>query len=185
MKYIIGLGNPGNNYKTTRHNIAWIIFDAFGLEGWKYDKYINASFVGDSINKDIILFVKPHTFMNRSGEIINALRKQNDFSYEDVIILHDDVDLGFGKVRISYNRGDGGHNGVKSIINHLGTKKIVRIRVGISRLLEEGNFAKPNVLSSFSNDEINIIEKETTDKVSNIIYSLIVNGIENTMNKYN
>lgn len=185
MKYVIGLGNPGEKYKTTRHNIAWLIFDALGLSDWVYDKYMNAEFVGEDFNDEIILYVKPQTFMNRSGEVLAILKKQKDFLIEDIILVYDDVDLEFGDIRISYNRGDGGHNGVRSIVNHLGTKKITRIRVGISKRIEDGRLIKPNVLSCLMQSELDVIEKEIVIKIKEILESLIADGVEKTMNIYN
>ncbi len=185
MKYIVGLGNPGNQYQRTRHNVAWIIFDAMNLSDWKFDKYMNAEFTGKLIDDEIVLFIKPQTFMNRSGEIFKVLKKQEDFSSDQVVLLYDDIDLPFGKVRVSFNRGDGGHNGVKSVVQHLGTKKIVRIRVGVSRKTEDGKFIKPNVLSDFSREEYERIFSEISPKVSSLIEFLVRYGLEKTMNTFN
>ncbi len=185
MKYIIGLGNPGKEYQYTRHNVAWIIFDALGLHDWKFDKYMNAGFVGEQIADDIVIYIKPQTFMNRSGEIIPSIKKQDNFHPQDIILLYDDIDLPFGEIKISYNRGDGGHNGVKSITAHLGTKKTIRIRVGISRLLDDGRLIKPNVLSPFSQQEITYINDTICLQIKDIITSLVKDGLEKTMTRYN
>ena len=91
----------------------------------------------------------------------------------------------FGDIRISYDRGDGGHNGMKSITHHLGSKKTIRIRIGISRKLEDGRLIKPNVLGNFSPDELKIIENEFTPKIERIIKSLVEEGREKTMSIYN
>ncbi len=185
MKYIIGLGNPGSEYRYTRHNVAWIIFDVLGLSDWKYDKYMNAEFIGEPLGGDIVVYIKPQTFMNRSGEIIPALKKQDGFRPQDIILLYDDIDLPFGEIKISYNRGDGGHNGVKSVTAHLGTKKTIRIRVGVSRLLGDGRLVKPNVLSPFTKKEKDEIREHISLLVKDIIKSLVKNGLEKTMTKYN
>lgn len=185
MKYIIGLGNPGEKYRNNRHNVAWLIFDALGLSDWKHDKYMNAEFVGENISEQIVLYIKPQTFMNKSGEVISTLKKDPDFSSDDVVLLYDDVDLAFGVVRVSYNRGDGGHNGVKSITSHVGTKKTIRIRIGVSRSLENGRLAKPNVLSNFPENERAIIKNDITPKIEKIIKSIAGQGIEKTMNVFN
>ena len=185
MKYIIGLGNPGEKYTYTRHNVAWLIFASLNLSDWKHDKYMNAEFIGENVSNQITLYIKPQTFMNKSGEIIASLKKEPDFSSDDVVILYDDVDLVFGAVRVSYNRGDGGHNGVKSITNHLGTKKTVRIRVGISHILDDGRLIKPNVLSNFSPEERDIIKNDIAVKIEKIIKSIVENGTEKTMNIFN
>lgn len=185
MKYIIGLGNPGDKYHNTRHNVAWLIFDAMNLSDWRYDKYMHADYTGELFEAGPVLFVKPQTFMNKSGEVIKALKKQDGFSSEDVILVYDDVDLPFGQVRISFNRGDGGHNGVKSITAHLGTKKTIRIRVGISRVIEDGRLIKPNVLSQFPADEQHEIEDSIAGRVHKILESLYSVGLEKTMSIYN
>ena len=185
MKYIIGLGNPGEQYKNNRHNVAWLVFDALSLSEWKHDKYMNAEFIGKELSHQIILYIKPQTFMNKSGEVISPLKKDAEFSSDDVILIYDDIDLIFGSVRVSYNRGDGGHNGVKSITRHLGTKKTVRIRVGVSRKIDDGRLVKPNVLSNFRAEERGIIRKDIAPKVEKIIKSIIENGIEKTMNIFN
>ena len=184
MKYIIGLGNPGEKYTYTRHNIAWLIFDNFDLQNWKYDKYMNAEFVGGNIMGNLVLYIKPQTFMNKSGEVIATLKKENDFSSDDIIIIYDDNDLAFGKVRVSYNRGDGGHKGVKSITEHVGTKRTIRIRIGISKMVND-NLVKPNVLSLIPKDDQDYIKNIISPEVKNIIESLFREGLEKTMNIFN
>ncbi|MGB0925429.1 MAG: aminoacyl-tRNA hydrolase [Minisyncoccia bacterium] len=185
MKYIIGLGNPGLKYKYTRHNVAWLVFDALGLSDWKHDKYMNADFTGDAVADELSLYVKPQTFMNKSGEVIATMKKQDDFNHENVVIMYDDVDLLFGQVRVSYNRGDGGHNGVKSITQHIGTKKTIRIRIGVSRLLDDGRLIKPNVLSKFPDDELSEINNTIAPKIEKIIRSLVQHGVDKTMGGFN
>lgn len=186
MKYIIGLGNPGEKYRYTRHNIAWIIFDTLhGGVNWKYDKYMNAQLYGDILGLDIGMYIKPQTFMNRSGEIASHIKKQKDFLPEDIVIIYDDLDLVFGTIRISYNRGDGGHNGIKSLTQHLGTKKTIRIRVGIALVTKEGKQIKPNVLSHFSDKERKKIQEDLSPRIREILLSLQNKGLEKTMNEYN
>jgi PTH1 family peptidyl-tRNA hydrolase len=185
MKYIIGLGNPGEKYQYNRHNVAWLVFNALDLADWKFDKYMNAEFVGTQIEEEIVLYIKPQTFMNNSGEVLATLKKEKEFSHKNIILIYDDIDLAFGEIRISHNRGDGGHNGVKSITEHLKTKDTVRIRVGVSKRLEDGRLIKPNVLSNFPQNERDIIKSEITPKIENIIKSLIKNGLEKTMSEFN
>lgn len=185
MKYIIGLGNPGEKYQTTRHNFAWLVFDYLGLINWKHDKYMNADFVGGDVFDSLALYIKPQTFMNRSGEVITTLKKESDFSHKNLILIYDDVDLEFGKIRVSHNRGDGGHNGVKSITQHLGTSETTRIRLGISRKIEDGRLIKPNVLSQFSNDELEEIKNNISPKIKKVINSLLTDGVNKTMNIFN
>lgn len=181
MLTIIGLGNPGEKYHYTRHNIAWLVFDKLLSDGWNFNKYMNAETAFGNQG----VFIKPQTFMNRSGEVVNFLKKESDFNSQKLVIVYDDIDLAFGTVRISYDRGDGGHNGMKSIIEHLGSKECVRIRIGISKQLENGQIAKPNVLGVFPENEREIIANNISKKVEDILQSLVDLGLEKTMNKFN
>lgn len=182
MLYIIGLGNPGDKYKNTKHNVAWIIFDELLDDSWSHHKYMNAKVK----NNQLGLFIKPQTFMNKSGEVISYLKKEIDFDPEHIVIVYDDIDLAFGTIKIGYDRGDGGHNGVKSITNHLGSKKSIRIRIGVSRkIVEDGRLIKPNVLGNFSPEEQEIIADDISYRVERIIKSLLEEGREKTMNLYN
>lgn len=181
MLYIIGLGNPGEKYKNTKHNVAWLVFDQILENSWSHHKYMNAEVKNDQLG----LFIKPQTFMNKSGEVISYLKKEIDFDPEHIIIVYDDIDLPFGNIRIGYDRGDGGHNGVKSITNHLGSKKSIRIRVGVSRKLDDGRLIKPNVLGNFSPDEQEIINDDISYRIERILKSLNEEGREKTMNRFN
>lgn len=181
MLTIIGLGNPGEKYHYTRHNIAWLVFDEIIPDEWSFNKYMNA----ETAIANSGMFIKPQTFMNRSGEVVDFLKKESDFDIKKLVIVHDDIDLAFGKVRISYDRGDGGHNGMKSIIEHLGSKECIRLRVGISRPLESGVLAKPNVLGPFPVEEREQIKKDISSRVHTILQSLAIDGLDKTMNIYN
>jgi len=181
MLYIIGLGNPGEKYHYTKHNIAWLVFENIIKDSWSHHKYMNAKIKHEQSG----LFIKPQTFMNASGEVISYLKKEVDFDPEHVVVVYDDIDLAFGDVRISFDRGDGGHNGVKSITEHLGSRKSIRIRVGISRKLYDGRLIKPNVLGNFSPNEQKIIKDDISPRIRIIIKSLEKEGREKTMNLYN
>lgn len=185
MKYIIGLGNPGSKYEKTRHNVAWLLFDYLGLGNWDFDKYLNAEYSSLDELSSPMLFVKPQTFMNKSGEIIAKLKKQDSYEPENIIIVYDDLDLAFGKVKISFNRGDGGHNGIKSLTHHIGSKKTIRIRIGVSRVLEDGRVIKPNVLSNFEKKEISELQEKIAPKLFNILEMMGKSGLEKTMNYFN
>ncbi len=129
MTIIIGLGNPGKRYTNTPHNIGFEIIDKFAKENnfpeFKLSKKFNA-LVSESNN---ILLAKPQTFMNESGKSVKKIC--GGPSSADLIVVHDDIDLPLGKIRISKNRGSAGHKGVESIIKELGTKKFIRIRIGV------------------------------------------------------
>jgi len=135
MKVIIGLGNPGGEYANTRHNIGFMVIEKLAKEltlptiSWDTDTKHNALIAkaGD------VLLVKPQTFMNKSGDAIKAILAYYKLAPSDVWVIHDDIDLPLGKIRIRENGASGGHNGVDSIISALGTDKFVRFRMGIGR----------------------------------------------------
>lgn len=181
MLYIIGLGNPGEKYTYTRHNVAWLILDSvLGDIEWSLNKYMNAYiFAGDKG-----LYIKPQTFMNKSGEVISFLQQQYNLEERQVIVIHDDVDLPFGNIRIAVDRGDGGHNGARSIMDHLGSKKFIRIRIGVSLQLED-RLIKPNVLGVFPESERIFLGNELAIRVGKIIDSIDTNGLQKTMNIFN
>ncbi len=186
MKLIVGLGNPGKEYKNTRHNIGFLILNNILSEvKWNKSSKANTLFYKDSIGEEVIEYLKPQTFMNDSGISVSYAQKKHRIKSENIIIIHDDIDLSVGRVKISYDRGDGGHNGIKSIMNHLGSQSFIRIRVGVSILDENQIIRKPNVLGKFSKNEIDIINKNISLLVKDIINSLVVEGREIAMNKFN
>lgn len=186
MTLIIGLGNPGEKYEKTRHNVAWLIFDSLNKNfDWQNNKYAKANLAMTNIDAEDIIFIKPETFMNKSGEILKYFEKEFKITNEDLIVIHDDIDLPFGKIKISYDRGDGGHNGVKSIMDHLGSKLFTRIRVGVSLLDENNILRKPDVLSTFSSEEIEIIKKSISPSIAKILETIIIKGRGEAMNKFN
>ncbi len=122
MKLIVGLGNPGRRYKKTRHNVGFMVID-------ELKRHIS--------KKDATLF-KPQTFMNQSGRAVKKLIQNSKFKIQNLYVIHDDVDLPFGEVRVSKNVSSAGHKGVLSIINELGTQDFTRIRIGINPHLRQG-----------------------------------------------
>ncbi len=133
MKLIIGLGNPGKKYLHTRHNLGFMALDFLqknsGAPDFKMNKKCNA----EIIKTDEIIFAKPLTFMNNSGEAVAKLLSFFKLTPADLVVVHDDLDLDFGKIKIGAGHGAAGHNGVKSIIDLLGTKDFNRIRIGVGR----------------------------------------------------
>lgn len=146
MILIIGLGNPGKKYQNTRHNIGARVVD-------KLPKRSGS------------IVVKPQTFMNQSGKAVKALIKFNKTNPENLWIIHDDIDLPLGKIRISKGRGSGGHKGVQSIINELGTKDFWRLRIGVSPKSGKPQNVEKFVLQNFTKSEEKII-KEVIEKVA-------------------
>lgn len=186
MILIVGLGNKGKEYEKTRHNVAWLIFDFLNKNlDWQLNKYAKSSLATTSLGDTDIIFVKPQTFMNKSGDILSYFEKEYSFKNEDLIVVHDEIDLPLGKIKISYDRGDGGHNGIKSIMSHLGSSSFIRIRVGVSVLDENNIMHKPDVLSLFSKEEIKNIKEEISPVVGKMVETIILKGKDVAMNKFN
>ncbi|MBC2178410.1 aminoacyl-tRNA hydrolase [Listeria booriae] len=135
MKMIVGLGNPGKKYERTRHNVGFMVVDELSFRHqtpWKKSKF-NGMISNIVVNGEKVLLVKPLTFMNLSGECVRPLMDYYDIPVEDVLIVYDDLDLPTGKIRLRQKGGAGGHNGMKSLIQHLKTQEFNRIRVGVDR----------------------------------------------------
>ncbi|HGA4351645.1 TPA: aminoacyl-tRNA hydrolase [Streptococcus agalactiae] len=187
VKMIVGLGNPGSKYNDTKHNIGFMAVDRIVKKldvNFTEDKNFKAEIGSDFINGEKIYFIKPTTFMNNSGIAVKALLTYYNISIKDMIIIYDDLDMEVGKIRFRQKGSAGGHNGIKSIIAHLGTQEFDRIKVGIGR--PNGRMTVINhVLEKFDkNDEIMI--SNTLDKVDNAVnYYLQTNDFQKTMQKYN
>ncbi len=158
MKLIIGLGNYGREYEFTRHNIGWLAIDQLSF----FEKLIwKNKFKGDyseiSLNGDKNYFLKPHTYMNLSGESAIALIQFFKIPLVDILVVHDELDLPFGVIAFKEGGGTAGHNGLKSLASHLGTTEFNRLRLGIGRpkIGTVSNF----VLSPFSSDEEMVLGK--------------------------
>jgi len=148
MNYIIvGLGNPGEEYENTRHNTGRIAVNTLakkiGVEDeWKEDKKIKSEVVKAKLGKNTVLLVKPNTFMNKSGDAVKSLVK-NKKQAETLVVVHDDLDLPFGKIKISFNKSAGGHRGVQSVIKVVKTEAFIRMRIGICPITPSGKQKKP------------------------------------------
>lgn len=182
MNYlIVALGNPGDKYAKTRHNAGWISIDfAYPELEFGRNSYANAGVakLGD------IIFAKPATFMNESGFTVKYFMDKESILPENIIVVYDDIDLPLGKIKISYDRGSGGHNGIKSIEEHVGGRNFTRIRIGISKILENGEIVKPNVLGNFESEELEILQK-LSPKIKEAIEIIIKDGREAAMGKFN
>lgn len=186
MKLIVGLGNIGEQYKNTRHNIGFIFIDEY-LKEKKLTEFRNkykSEFLQTNIEGEKIFFQKPSTYVNLSGEAISeAVRFYKLNPKTDLFVIYDDMDMEMGKIKIKNSGSAGGHNGIKSIISHLGND-FVRIKYGIGKAKNKEETIG-HVLGKFSKDENEIIEKSKT-KIIKLIDD-IINGIDVTklMNKYN
>jgi len=181
MTTLIGLGNPGDRYKNTRHNIGWILLDKiFPDTQWSSQKYAQADIAQVVIDHHTVQLVKPQTFMNESGVSAGWLCEHNELIPEDTIVIYDDIDLPLGTWKLSFDRWSGGHNGIKSLEQHLGTREFLRLRIGISTVTETGDFIKPNVLGNFTPDEQKSIETMIIP-IRTIITTYLEQGKEKAM----
>ncbi|MBK7104041.1 MAG: aminoacyl-tRNA hydrolase [Ignavibacteriae bacterium] len=176
MRLIVGIGNPGKIYVGTRHNIGFYILDNFAhklkidFSPTKSDFWQMES----SLDTFHFLLIKPTTFVNNSGLVVQQLVDKFQLNIEDLLVIYDDVNLELGKIRIRKNGSDGGHNGIKSIIYHLQSDEFPRIRIGINGNDEKTDLAD-YVLSKFSNDEIKTIQ-EKLPFIFSLLSEFIVNG---------
>ena len=149
MKLIVGLGNPGKHYLHSRHNAGFIVLDQLaGEDGWKEKNDFQSLYkqIGD------VYYLKPQAFMNVSGQAVEAAKLYFKLTGNDIVVIHDELDLGFGEIRSKTGGGSAGHNGVQSIIDHIG-EDFRRIRVGIRNELADLVEADKFVLSNFAKEE--------------------------------
>ncbi|MBP1970356.1 PTH1 family peptidyl-tRNA hydrolase [Virgibacillus natechei] len=135
MKCIVGLGNPGKKYKDTRHNVGFMVIEEL-LNRHQWDlnkKKFNGKYAMEHLQGEKVLLLQPHTYMNLSGQSIRPLMDYYNMDVDDVLVMYDDLDLPPGKIRLRQKGGHGGHNGIRSSIDHLGTKEFKRLRIGIGR----------------------------------------------------
>lgn len=194
---IVGLGNPGDTYTYTRHNVGFMALQTF-QNGWEKDAYAKAFVAQEMIARKKVIIAKPQTFMNNSGETVSYLVKKYSLLPSNVIVLCDDIDLPLGSIRISRARGSGGHNGLRSIEAHLHSNDFIRIRIGVSRADTDGNAMKPKgglftskkkavanfVLKNFTPGEQKTLET-IFPRVKEAFETIIRDGVEKAMNTYN
>ncbi len=181
MKLLVGLGNPGKEYEQTRHNIGFMIIDYFLKEANWQEKW-NALITETRINNEKVIIIKPLTYMNLSGNAVSLVCNFYKISSEDILVIQDDLDLPIGTFRLKTNSSDGGHNGIKSIIEKLGTKDFARLKIGISN--NKSIDTKDYVLAKFNKEELNTL-KDLFPTIQKVITSFIENGAYKTMNLYN
>ncbi len=189
MKLIIGLGNPGKEYQKTRHNCGFMAICNLqkilneNFDDFKFNKKFHALISQGNFNEEKIILAMPQTFMNDSGKSVNALINYYKIHFTDLFIIHDDIDLFLGKIKISRNSSSGGQKGVQSIINYLGTKNFIRFRVGI-KLNNIIKNASEFVLQKFTKDEEKIISK-SLQKINLAIKTTLEKGVDEAMNQCN
>ena len=186
MWLIVGLGNPGGEYRLTRHNIGFMAVDAI-VESTGRPSLKN-QFKGEVFQTKLadepVLLVKPQTYMNQSGECVQPLMGYYKIPMEKLIVMHDEIDQPFNKMKIQKNRGHGGHNGIKSISGLLGSADYTRLRLGVGRP-ENPNYPVPDyVLSKFTAEEFGKLP-EFLKKAQEALESIIRDGIQKASTKFN
>jgi peptidyl-tRNA hydrolase, PTH1 family len=194
MHYIVGLGNPGDTYENTKHNVGFMMLERFvegaGLPSLHASKTYSGMMSEGAYNGKEVTVLLPHTYMNASGTAVRKLVPKDKI--DSLLVVYDDIDIPIGELKVSYGRGDGGHNGIKSIIASLGTKDFARLRVGIaSKSMWTGKPVRPKgealasyVLKRFSSSEIKSLEA-LSPTVTEAIGLFVVSGKDAVMNRYN
>jgi len=182
---IVGLGNPGSDYSETRHNIGFKVIDAVaGTYSVSLQFHSADARVGMGIIHGMnVVLVQPMAYMNLTGRPVYRLSKQLELSSENILIVHDDMDLSFGRIKIKEKGGSGGHNGVQSLIDAFGEGGFARLRMGIGHP-EAGMSASDYVLSSFSSEESNVL-KHFIDQAQDAAVTVLCNGTREGMNRFN
>lgn len=192
MAYIIaGLGNPGQEYENTRHNTGRMVLQSLTDNEFKFDKKINSLVSEMKVGKEKVKLVSPETFMNNSGKAIAGVVKSVKAA-EKLVVIYDDFNLPLGKIRISYNRSSGGHNGVESIIKGVKTEAFVRVRIGVAPETAKGLAKVPHgdekiekfILGGFKDEEMKVLKK-IYKTVGEAIVVLVKEGREKAMTMFN
>lgn len=181
MKLIVGLGNPDKEYDKTRHNVGFMVIDNY-LGSVNWSNKFNALYCEKVINGEKIIFVKPLTYMNNSGNAVGEFVRYFNIDNKDILVIQDDLDLNVGDYKLKMHSSSGGHNGIKSIIISLGNQDFPRLKVGIGSVKKDEVI--DYVLGKFSKSELEVLNElfNTFDKIIN---SFINEGIDKTMNVYN
>lgn len=190
MKLIVGLGNPGKKYEQTWHNVGFMVIDQ--IQASKPDEFLkfknsrkHKAEVCDGLNPaEKIILAKPQTFMNNSGQTVRSLAKFYKIKHDDIWVIHDDIDLPLGKIRISQNSSAGGHKGVQSIIDELKTQEFVRFRIGVQPTTPMKIPTEKYVLQKINKDDKVIID-ETIETVLGAIEVTLAEGVTEAMNEFN
>jgi len=187
VKLIVGLGNPGKEYRETRHNVGFMVADEIAkrhdLSFAMAPSQVPETFVAKKFGSDPVLVAKPLTFMNRSGDAVAALARYYDIAAGDLLVVVDEVALPFGRLRARARGSAGGHNGLKSVIERLGTTEFARLRLGVGRGDARRDLAD-HVLSKFEADEQSALG-EFIARAADAAEMFAAESIEKVMNTYN
>ena len=181
MKLIVGIGNVGKEYENTRHNMGFMVIDSY-LGKCDYQEKFNAYVCEKNIFGEKVFFIKPTTYVNNSGFSVAKFVSYYNIPLENILVVHDDLDLDSGRYRLKIKSSSGGHNGIKSIINSLNSDNFLRLKIGIKT--KYMNDVIDYVLGKLSKEEVNNY-KNNEETYIKIVDSFIKDGIEKTMNIYN
>lgn len=186
MYLIVGLGNPGQKYSMNRHNIGFITCDYWlkSMNGFNYRDEHKALTKKFKIDDQEILLAKPQTFMNNSGESVVSLMNFYKIKKENLLVIHDDIDLPFGTMKLQYNRSPGGQNGVKNISELLGHNEFTRLKLGVGRPTHPSFAISDYVLGNFPNDEIILLD-QYLKTACDAIECFIFEGLNKASTKFN
>jgi len=182
---IVGLGNPGSRYQNNRHNVGFMVVDAMAREGgltWKSHSRLDGEVATGQIARCPAVLLKPMTFMNLSGESVQPAAHFYRVEVERIIVVHDDIDLDLGRLKLKQGGGDGGHKGLRSMTQQLGSPKYVRIRCGVGR--SERGGVVGHVLSNFRPEEREALE-ELTERASAAVCAVVTGSLKDAMNRFN
>ena len=183
MKLVVGLGNPGDEYNNTRHNIGFIFVDNYCKKNnYVFKEKFNGLYSKVNIFNETVIFLKPLSFMNLSGTVVKKFVDYYKIELSDILVIHDDLDIPVGKIKLKYKGSSGGHNGIKNIISELQSEDFNRFKVGISKN-DKINIVD-YVLGKFSMEDKNKIDK-ILEYSNNIIDDFIRYNFEKVMSKYN
>jgi PTH1 family peptidyl-tRNA hydrolase len=188
MKLIVGLGNPGPQYVFTRHNLGFMVLDIlarrFKLSFDESKKFSGQLAVLPHAEHEKVFFLKPQTFMNLSGQSVSACTNFYKIPPEDILVIHDDLDLAFAKSRFARGGRSAGHNGVESIIEQLGTVDFPRLKLGIGKPPFPDQEASDFVLQDFSKDEL-IVVRDLIERMADAVQTYLDEGLQKAMEEYN
>lgn len=183
MWLIAGLGNPGSRYEKTRHNVGFLVLEELSRRlQLEFTEKEDCKISKGSLGDEKIILLEPLTFMNRSGIAVRKIMQKSNIFSENLIVVHDDIDLETGNLKIRKKGSSGGHKGVESIIQNIGTREFIRIKIGIGR--DPFVPTEKYVLSRFRKDETPIINDAIVRAVESL-YSIINDGVERAMNSFN
>ena len=185
MKLIVGLGNPGRKYKDTRHNTGFIFLDRFAYYKklkFKLDTALKCEICDTLVNGEKVILIKPQTYMNLSGESVKLVCNYYNIDINDILVIHDDLDLEVGKIRFRAHGSSGGHKGLQNIMDNFQTQEIKRLKVGIDKV--ESKYTIDYVLGKFTKEEFSILDI-FLDKVEEMISDFCTMSFENLMSRYN